>query len=193
MFRRIVLVFGLFLAAIYFILISGYTEAQNPNADPRCEGLRGAAYGMRIAPTAIGCDDPDTAPPGCTEIEENFTQITGEPPPWVSPICPCFVSETIDEFFAGYENELAHKCNGTECGREVGLCYLPQLRLRGVEVGTGVPSGPTRCITVKDDVEVEINPITPAEAQVCSDEVKRIIATYIGTPVDTISNDPNGV
>lgn len=85
--RRIVLVLGLFSAAIYFIGIASYAEAQKPNTDPRCKGLTGAAYGMCVSAIAIGCDDPENAPQGCTQIEDNFTQITGESPPWVS-LCP---------------------------------------------------------------------------------------------------------
>ncbi len=86
MFRRSVLVLAVFCAAIYYIGIAGYVEATNPNADPRCEGLSGAAYGMCISAIAIGCDDPDTTIPGCTQIEENFTRITGEPPTWLPPV-----------------------------------------------------------------------------------------------------------
>jgi hypothetical protein len=72
-----------------FFLGIGDQALANPNADPRCQGLSGAAFGMCAAAIAVGCDG-ETVAAGCERIEDNFTQITGEVPPWTPlPKCPC--------------------------------------------------------------------------------------------------------
>jgi hypothetical protein len=93
MFRQSVLVLVPFFILIYSVGVAGYAEAADPNSDPRCAGLSGAAYGMCISAIAIGCDDPAATNPGCTKIEENFTRITGETPTWTLPPCPCGTAE----------------------------------------------------------------------------------------------------
>jgi len=85
--RKIVLSFVGVLAALFYL--SSVAIAAGPDTDPRCEGLTGAAFGLCQAATAVGCDDEATRTPGCAEIEDSYTQITGNTPPW---LCPC--SET---------------------------------------------------------------------------------------------------
>ena len=57
MFRRNLLTLALFCTAIFFVGMTGYGDAGNPNSDPTCEGLSGAAYGLCTAAIAIGCYD----------------------------------------------------------------------------------------------------------------------------------------
>lgn len=47
-----------------------------------CDGLYGAAFGLCRSGIAVGCDLDDTQP-ACSQIAEQFEQITGELPPWV--------------------------------------------------------------------------------------------------------------
>jgi hypothetical protein len=98
--RRNVLVLVFLCAAIYGVGLAGYANAGGPADNPRCVGLKGAAYGMCVAAFATGCDDPATTKPGCAKIEEKFTQVTGETPPWTLPPCPC---GTINDFIAFIE------------------------------------------------------------------------------------------
>ena len=51
-----------FFLCMFFI--TGSAVAANPNADPRCAGLSGAAFGLCNAATSMGCDDPESAPKG---------------------------------------------------------------------------------------------------------------------------------
>lgn len=68
-------------------IIAGSAMAASSNADPRCEGLVGAAFGLCNAATSMDCDDPQSAPKGCDRVADSFIQITGEVPPWTEPVC----------------------------------------------------------------------------------------------------------
>jgi len=67
---------------IGFLMLGLGGAVAGPNDDPRCEGLSGAAFGMCASAIAIGCDDPNVQISGCDKITENYTKITGAPPPW---------------------------------------------------------------------------------------------------------------
>jgi hypothetical protein len=90
------------LIVLSFIVIStvffpSQAVTATPVDNPQCDGLTGAAFGLCAAATAVGCDGSDTQAPGCTQIAEQFTQITGETPPWTLPPCPC---GTANDFVA---------------------------------------------------------------------------------------------
>jgi hypothetical protein len=87
------------LAAFAALIVIGVgAGAAGPNGDPRCEGLSGAAYGMCSAAIALGCDDPETVGPGCEQVENNFTNITGETPPWTEVVCSGNADCASDEY-----------------------------------------------------------------------------------------------
>ncbi len=70
--------------------------AAKPGNDPRCVGLKGAAYGICTTAIANGCDT-DIVNLGCQTLADKFIAITGEIPPWSTtlPGCPCGSSETF--------------------------------------------------------------------------------------------------
>lgn len=57
-----------------------------------CDGTSGAAWGLCRAGVAAGCADDSGNSRACREIEEEYTNVTGEVPPWNAPppaTCPC--------------------------------------------------------------------------------------------------------
>jgi hypothetical protein len=111
------LLLALLCAAIYVIGFAGNANA-GPNTDPRCDGLSGAAYGMCTAAIAVGCDDKTATNPGCDTIEEKFTQVTGETPPWTLPPCPCGTSERMITHLESEDGPIG--CSD-EAGRILGI------------------------------------------------------------------------
>ena len=99
--------------------------AGRPAEDPRCHGLSGAAFGMCAAAIAVGCDDPATTKPGCVTIEENFTQITGEEPPW-TVACPCWNADDLNtastEYAGFYCREMILSDGPAHCADELCGC-----------------------------------------------------------------------
>jgi hypothetical protein len=85
--RRCVMHRIMFLVICYLCISTGTAVAGNPDADPRCEGLSGAAFGLCTAAVSVGCDDPEVTNPGCSSVADNFIKITGNPPPWTEPLC----------------------------------------------------------------------------------------------------------
>jgi len=82
------------------VLLSSQVGTASPMDDPKCAGLTGAALGLCAAATAVGCDGSDTQAAGCTNIAEQFTQITGETPPWALPECPCGSTDYMISYLA---------------------------------------------------------------------------------------------
>jgi hypothetical protein len=89
------------------LLLAAGTAAANPNADPRCASLSGAAYGLCIAALAVGCDDPETEKRSCAKLAANFRRITGEEPPWTEPVCVENADCAIGEFCSKPEGSCA--------------------------------------------------------------------------------------
>lgn len=88
-----------------------------PTDNPQCEGLTGAAFGLCAAATAVGCDGSETQAPGCENIAEQFTQITGVSPPWTLPACPC---GTTNDFIS----YLDPRGGGSECIDKGTVIYI---------------------------------------------------------------------
>ena len=106
----------IFISVVLLILsfagMSSKALAQSGN----CVGLSGAAYGLCLSANAVGCNGTDTQPPGCTQIETRYTEITGETAPWTLPPCPCgdpsrFVEVIKDSGAAEID---CHTISGTE-------------------------------------------------------------------------------
>lgn len=70
------------IAVVIFVTPGAY--AQQPDFS-QCTGLKGQAAGLCKGGVAVGCDTDDTRP-GCTSIETQFEELTGDPAPWA---CPC--------------------------------------------------------------------------------------------------------
>ena len=108
----------LWLVCLSFI--SGAVLAANPNIDPRCEGLTGAAFGLCNAATSMNCDDPQSAPNGCDRVADNFTQMTGETPPWTAYGCANNSDCAADELCRTPDGS----CDSTGvCEKRPTVCY----------------------------------------------------------------------
>lgn len=78
--------------------LSGVALAQ----ETVCAGLTGPALGLCTAAVNVGCDASATQPQGCARIAEEFTQLTGQAPPWGSGDCLCYDETAIDQAIAGW-------------------------------------------------------------------------------------------
>jgi len=89
---------SLLLASIFAYWAVLYTPDVAADSDlPHCAGSTGAAYGLCLAATHLGCGtEAETNPQACSRIEENYLRITGSMPTWLVT-CPCFDSELIQQ------------------------------------------------------------------------------------------------
>ena len=78
--------------------LSGVVSAQ----ETICAGLTGPALGLCTAAVNVGCDASATQPQGCVRIAEEFTQLTGQAPPWGSGHCLCYDEVAIDQAIADW-------------------------------------------------------------------------------------------
>lgn len=60
-----------------------------------CDGLKGAAYGLCKAGTAIGCDTGAGDSASCAAIAENYSQVTGSEAPWAYAERVVFVTSQV--------------------------------------------------------------------------------------------------
>ena len=101
------------------VLVIGSIASANPTTDPRCEGQTGAAFGLCSAAIAMGCDNAETALPGCARIAENFTRITDKAPPW--NVGTCTTDSDCDD--GAYCKFVDGACGGTGvCKSKPVLC-----------------------------------------------------------------------
>lgn len=66
-------------------------RAESPDFSD-CDGMTGAAWGLCRAGVAAGCADGTGNSKACRQIEDTYTDVTGEPFPWNAPpppTCPC--------------------------------------------------------------------------------------------------------
>jgi hypothetical protein len=153
--RRSVLVLVFLCVAIYGVGLAGYANAGGPADNPRCVGLKGAAYGMCVAAFATGCDDPATTKPGCATIEKKFTELTGETPPWTLPPCSC---GTSDEFIT----KLDRQGGAVSCTDQVNIMLSIDSSTVSKSVFSNYPgNGPYQQCCLKSD-EGEICILAPS-------------------------------
>lgn len=60
-----------------------------------CDGLKGAAYGLCKAGTAIGCDTDSGDAASCAAIAENYSRVTGSEAPWTYTERVVFVTSQV--------------------------------------------------------------------------------------------------
>ena len=113
---------------ISLVLFISTGVSANPNTDPLCEGLAGAAFGLCTAAVNLGCSAPETTNSGCDRVAEKFTQITGEEPPWIYtyPVC---VNDS--ECTANYGYEFCMKPTGSCEGSGFGSCVITTVSCTG--------------------------------------------------------------
>ncbi len=182
--RKIILSIVGVLAAVFYL--SSVAIAAGPNTDPRCVGLTGAAFGLCQAATAVGCDDPATQNPGCASIEDNFTQMTGENPPWLAPLCPC--SEYYQKFVATSWGQKYEDGDCTVYVNQVPPIYVIAWHLAVEDAATGSyytlragagVGGPSTCSADSDYLDPPVTlEIEDAEVFSCFDEIEGIASMW---------------
>ncbi|NND44130.1 MAG: hypothetical protein HKN58_02315 [Xanthomonadales bacterium] len=117
--------------AIYLVLglaAFGYTPESRAEAPDFgiCEGKSGAAWGLCRAGVAAGCADDSGNSRACREIEDQYTDVTGEVPPWDAPppaTCPCdftLVPKTNPPWSPGASDPIQFTCPlAADGGRDV--------------------------------------------------------------------------
>lgn len=165
-----------------------------------CDGLTGVAKGLCTAATlGVKCDNPEpsASQKSCERLEQEFIAATGQEAPWLVT-CPC-LSEPIDQYMADYKTNLMCSMNRKvldiytgERGEINGIGVLGYtvdlLNRRAIESDSD-STGVLKCATNDE----RIYNISEVEYNACISTIENFVATYIGTPVETISDDPNGV
>ena len=77
--------------------------AAKPDFSP-CDGLMGVERGLCVGGVAAGCATGEGDSQACSQIEETYESVTGQPPPWLVPI-PAEVLDALDIWFDGFQNE----------------------------------------------------------------------------------------
>lgn len=183
MFRRNLLTLAAFCTAIFFVGMTGYADAKNPNIDPICEGLSGAAYGLCEAAIANGCDGlAAAATPQCMNLVESFSKITGEVPPWKFPEITVYkfhdsdmdgVWDPDEDEIVGWSVDVTDPSSGTS------TYETPETFLASVAgdytLTEDAPEGTLQTVSYLDDTQVSIYPSADPTA----------VVTVAGVPGET--------
>jgi hypothetical protein len=129
-------VFKVLFTLLMLLVVSAFIvlpiQAQNASGIDfsQCEGWRGPALGMCKAGTAIGCLADNTGDPACIHITATFVTITGEQPPWASPVCVPNLTSEYQNCPVGTEPCMeATDCSTIPC---TGTCGTADTCLNGV-------------------------------------------------------------
>ncbi len=160
------------IAGVALICCTFFTPA---SADPPdfsiCDGLSGAAWGLCRGGVAAGCTDGTGNPDACMTIEDNFTSVTGDDAPWITPpvTCPCNYAADVPVDTAWDSVDVAvFNCTGDEA-RFAQVLPLPQLTQVTAIRTTQIPPQPI-CQGVTPDGG-NVREIDEAELSVCRDDV----------------------
>lgn len=156
----------------FYIIFFGtllLTTTFGKNAEATCEGFTGAAFGLCQAAYAVGCDDPNNQSPGCTKIETQFSNITGDTPPWSLPPCPCGTSSDFITIFNPYSvGELW-------CGNFISVdsesTSFFRMNYNYPWINTNRQLDISTCRVVSDSLHADLQ-ISNDEAQSCNKEIK---------------------
>jgi len=180
-------IIGAFLVVLTAMLLRVPISQVLAETTDYCAGLTGAARGLCIAAThGANCQEaePSATKKACDRLATKFRDVTrGQEPPWITN-CPCPMDETINQLFAGYTDDLVCAMNPNE------IAIHPEIlgSTRYFEASKQW-LGSYFCQVYKDGSLVgRIYIDDEAVVDDCIEDAKRIAATYVGTPVETVVN-----